>query len=197
MSGMAFSNTLPPATAALLMRMSHPPIFSSASRKTRSTSSCLDWSATVPWIAPPLASRVPAVPIVSCRSSSCRPNTKTRAPWPARRCAVARPMPVVPPVMITDLPARSVASCADTAATSVERPSPVMTSPLPGGGRLAGAAFHCLLKAVEVVADLLLRRLTEHPSDPLAEPAGGRDVVDHHLHLRRVPVGGRDEADRA
>jgi hypothetical protein len=37
-----------PATAALLMRMSQPPIRSSASRKTRSTSSCFDWSATVP-----------------------------------------------------------------------------------------------------------------------------------------------------
>src|SRR4051794_14890295 len=64
-----------------------------------------------------------------------------------------------------------------------------------GGGDVAG--FHEALEAAEVFADLGGGVAAEQRGDPLADPAAGRDVVDHHFHFGAAPRSAWDEAHRA
>src|SRR5215213_4022851 len=91
------------ATPALLTRMSRPPnapttVSTSACRAPRS-----DTSATTP-----IAASSPWASRISCTTASTRSwprsTTATRAPSSAKRCAVARPMPLAAPVTSARLP---------------------------------------------------------------------------------------------
>src|SRR5438309_3541364 len=90
------------AMPALFTRMSIGPRLVRISPTTRSTSAGFDTSRIQPCAAPPAA-------VISsttvCTRSAPRSTTATLAPSSAKRCAVARPMPLAAPVTIATRPA--------------------------------------------------------------------------------------------
>src|SRR5579871_4437658 len=95
----------PEATPALAKRMSRCPFVSRTVAKTRSRSEILDTSLTTP-----CAFR-PSCATAASSSPFLRPVTKTNAPSATKRLAVARPMPLLPPVTSATLPSSFPITC--------------------------------------------------------------------------------------
>ena len=87
---------------ALLTKMSTPLNRSMVTLMSSSMSEAIETSARTPSTSAPVCSAMSLA--ASCRCSSLRAQITTLAPSPARRSAVARPRPSLPPVIIAIFP---------------------------------------------------------------------------------------------